>query len=57
MDCLLCLDYIKKIPFMSQGPPSLYALPQSFKHVSENLKCGLFLSEHLRLCEGVHIAA
>lgn len=57
MYCLFCQDYMKKMHFTSQDAPSPHALPQSFKNVSENLKCGLFLSEHLRLCKDVHVTA
>lgn len=46
---------MKKMPFASRDAPSAYALPQSFKNVSENLKCGLFLSGQLCLCKVVHV--
>lgn len=49
-------DYMKKMPFASQDAPSPYTLPQSYKNVAENLKCGFFLSEHLCLCKDVHVS-
>lgn len=48
---------MKKVPITSQDAPSPYTLPQFFKNVAENLKYGLFLSEHLHLCKDVHVLA
>lgn len=54
---LFCQDYMKKVPVTSQDAPSPYTLPQFFKNISENLKYGLFLSEHLGLWKDVRVLA
>lgn len=48
---------MKKVPITSQDAPSPYTLPQFFKNISENLKYGLFLSEHLGLWKDVRVLA